>query len=150
MKVYKLISKQIINRKIHEVFDFFKSPENLSRITPSKLNFKILTPLPIEIKEGKLIDYTITLFGKEVHWRTMITSYQSNKMFIDQQLKGPYVMWHHKHTFNEVNQSVEMIDEVDYVVPFGFLGRFVHFIYLRYELKYIFIYRKKIISKVFK
>ena len=149
MKVYTLKYKTIINRSINDVFDFFKSPENLSELTPKKLNFVILTPTPIKMKDGQLIDYTITLFGKKIHWRTMITDYVDREMFVDQQIKGPYLLWHHKHQFNEIDNGVEMIDEVNYSMPFGFLGEIIHFIYIRKELEYIFRYRSKIISNLF-
>ena len=102
------------------------------------------------MQEGQLIDYSIKLFGKRVHWRTMITSYNKNVSFIDQQLKGPYVMWHHFHEFSEVDGKVEMIDTVNYIVPFGILGRIVNYLYLKRELMYIFDYRKKVINNIFK
>tara|TARA_Y100000590_G_scaffold465142_1_gene636583 strand:+ start:849 stop:1304 length:456 start_codon:yes stop_codon:yes gene_type:complete len=151
MKVYKLKYKQIVNRPIDEVFDFFKNPNNLSKLTPSKLNFNILTPLPIIMKDGQLIDYTITLFGIKVHWRTIISSFVEPDMFVDQQLKGPYILWHHKHEFIQLKDgTVEMIDKVDYAIPFGFLGRIAHIIYVRRELEKIFEYRNKIINELFK
>jgi len=150
MKTYKLKHKQKINGSIDKVFSFFKKPENLAKLTPRKLNFKILTPSPIKMKDGQLIDYTITLFGKKVHWRTLISDYCEPNMFIDQQLKGPYLLWHHKHEFNQVQNKVEMIDEVTYAIPFGFLGQIVHYIYIRRELEYIFKYRNKIINNLFK
>ena len=150
MKVYTLKSKQKINKSLKEVFDFFKSPENLSKLTPSKLNFKILTPTPIEMKNGQLIDYTINILGFRVHWRTMITSYLEPHEFVDQQLIGPYSMWHHKHTFEDKGDYVEMNDEVNYVIPFGVFGRIAHYLYVKKELKGIFLYRTKIINKVFK
>ena len=56
MKVYTLENHQFIKAPLKNVFDFFSKPENLKEITPSKLNFKILTPTPISMKEGTLID----------------------------------------------------------------------------------------------
>lgn len=150
MKVYALKSKQKINKSLKEVFDFFKSPENLSKLTPSKLNFKILTPTPIEMKNGQLIDYTINILGFKVHWRTMITSYSEPYEFIDQQLIGPYTMWHHKHTFEDKGDYVDMNDEVNYVMPFGVFGKIAHYLYVKKELEDIFLYRTKIIDKIFK
>ena len=150
MKVYTLKSRQKINKSLKEVFDFFKSPENLSKLTPSKLNFKILTPTPIEMKNGQLIDYTIKILGFRVHWRTIITSYLEPYEFVDQQLVGPYKMWHHKHTFEDKGTYVEMHDEVNYVIPFGIFGRIAHFLYVKKELEGIFLYRTKIIDKIFK
>ena len=150
MKIYTLKFRQKINRNINDVFNFFSNPENLAHITPSKLNFKILTPLPIKMKEGQLIDYTITILGKKIRWRTIISEYESPKYFIDQQLKGPYSMWHHKHEFEDRGEYVEIIDTVNYVVPFGIIGRLVNFLFIHNDLDKIFKYRKKVIEKYFR
>ena len=150
MKVYTLKSKQKINKSLKEVFDFFKSPENLSKLTPSRLNFKILTPTPIKMKNGQLIDYTIKILGFRVHWRTMITSYLEPHEFIDQQLIGPYSMWHHKHEFEDRGEYVEIIDTVNYIVPFGIIGRLVNYLFIRSDLNKIFKYRKNVIEKYFR
>ncbi len=150
MKVHKLQYKQFIDRNINEVFDFFSNPENLSVITPEKLNFTILTPCPIKMKDGQLIDYTITLLGKKIRWRTMITAFEPPKMFIDQQLKGPYSMWHHKHSFKEVKNGVDIIDTIHYSVPFGFLGDIINFLFIRRDLENIFKHRKVVIEQYFK
>ena len=149
MKVYKLEYSQFVNKSINEVFDFFSNPENLSLITPNKLDFNIMTPCPIEMKDGQLIDYTIKIMAKKIRWRTMITQYNPPNMFIDQQLLGPYSMWHHKHIFIEKNGGVEIIDRIHYSIPFGFLGQLVNYLFINRDLNNIFEYRKKIINQHF-
>ena len=149
MKVYKLEYRQLINKNINEVFDFFSNPENLSLITPKQLDFNILTPSPIEMKEGQLIDYTIKIFRKKIRWSTIITKYDAHKMFIDQQLKGPYSMWHHTHIFKDLNGKVEMTDKIIYVMPFGIIGRIVNFMLVQKDLNSIFSFRKDVINKIF-
>ena len=149
MKIYSLKYKQIIKKDINEVFNFFSNPENLKKITPQKLDFKILTPKPIKMKEGQLIDYTIKILGKKIRWRTIITDYNPPKMFIDQQLLGPYSMWHHRHEFNIVDNGVEIIDKIDYVVPYGILGRIINFFFIKSDLDRIFHYRYEVIKKYF-
>ena len=150
MKVYTLKFEQKINKSIEEVFSFFSKPENLALITPPKLNFKILTPTTIEMKEGQLIDYTIKLYGFEVRWRTLITEYEYPKKFIDQQIKGPYSMWHHVHTFYDHGDYVYMVDEINYSISFGLIGRFINKLLIKKDLIEIFDYRKNIIDKHFK
>ena len=150
MKVYTLKFEQKINKPIEEVFSFFSKPENLALITPPKLNFKILTPTSIEMKEGQLIDYTIKLYGFEVRWRTLITEYEYPKKFIDQQIKGPYSMWHHVHTFYDHGDYVHMVDEINYSISFGLIGRLINKLLIKKDLIEIFDYRKNIIDKHFK
>ena len=150
MTTHELEFKQIINKDINEVFSFFSKPENLSLITPKRLDFRILTPSPIKMKEGQLIDYTIRILGKKIRWRTLITEYECPVRFIDQQLKGPYSMWHHTHEFQELNGKVKMTDTILYAIPFGILGEIVNILWVKKDLDYIFKYREKAITKYFK
>ena len=149
MKLYTLESNQFINTPIEEVFQFFSKPENLSVITPAKLGFKILSPNPIKMEVGRLIDYNIYLLGIPIHWRTLITDYEPPNMFVDQQIKGPYAMWHHTHTFHKVKGGVEIKDRVVYSIPFGFLGRLLNYLWIKRDLNNIFLHRKKVIDKLF-
>ena len=149
MRVFKLQYSQTVNASLEEVFVFFSNPENLSVLTPEKLNFKILTPTPIVMKEGQIIDYTIKLLGFNVRWRTIISEYNGKNKFVDQQLKGPYSMWHHTHEFKELNGSINMIDTISYVMPFGILGQIVNKFWVKRDLDNIFKYRQKAIMKYF-
>ena len=149
MKLYTLESNQFINKPIEEVFQFFSKPENLSVITPAKLGFKILSPNPIKMGVGRLIDYNIYLLGIPKHWRTLITDYEPPNIFVDQQIKGPYAMWHHTHTFHKVKGGGEIKARVGYSIPFGFLGRLLNYLWIKRDLNNIFLHRKKVIDKLF-
>jgi len=149
MKLYTLDSIQFINKPIEDVFEFFSNPDNLSVITPPKLGFKILTPTPIKMSVGRLIDYKIYLMGIPIHWRTLITEFDPPHTFIDQQIKGPYNIWHHTHTFQKVDGGVEIKDRVVYSIPFSILGRILNFLWIRKDLENIFNYRKKVIDELF-
>ncbi len=94
MKVYNLETEQYFDHSIEKVFEFFSQPENLSVITPKKMNFNIITPLPLNMGKGKIIDYTIKVFGFPVRWRSIISSYNAPNEFTDEQLLGPYAFWH--------------------------------------------------------
>tara|TARA_B100000945_G_scaffold71969_1_gene54923 strand:- start:4537 stop:5016 length:480 start_codon:yes stop_codon:yes gene_type:complete len=151
MKTYELEFEQFIDLPINDVFDFFSKPENLSLITPPRLKFDILTPTPLEMKEGQLIDYSLKiLYLVKLHWRTLITHYDKPYKFIDQQIKGPYTLWHHTHTFEEKDGGTLIKDKLRYAIPFGLLGRLIHFIYIKYDINGIFQYRHKILNQIFK
>ena len=146
MKLYTLKKEQKISKNILEVFDFFSKPENLKTITPAKLSFNIITPTPIFMSKGTVIDYTIRLFKIPIHWRTLITKYDPPHEFIDEQIKGPYNFWHHTHKFKQVDGGVEISDKVIYSIPMGIIGQVLHFLWIKRDLEKIFLYRKKVIE----
>ena len=79
----------------------------------------------------------------------MITEYDEPSGFSDISIKGPYSFWHHRHVFEDTPEGTVMHDEVTYALPFGILGRLVHGLWVRRQLKNIFDYRAEIINEVF-
>lgn len=148
MKIYILKRRQTFKQQIDEVFNFFKKPENLEKITPKSVRFKILTPPPIKMKIGTVLDYTIHLAGLPVRWTTLISNFEPPYRFADVALKSPYSFWHHTHTFEENSGGTIMTDEVCYSLPFGPLGRIIHSLWVKRQLDYIFNYRAQIISEI--
>jgi ligand-binding SRPBCC domain-containing protein len=124
-----------------EIFPFFANAENLGRLTPPNLSFEITSPLPIDMKPGALIDYTIGLYGFPLRWRTLISTWDAPNVFIDEQVKGPYAQWIHRHRFTNVLGGTRIDDLVRYRLPFGALGDLSHFIVKR-QLRHIFTFRQ--------
>lgn len=131
-----------------DVFEFFADAGNLERITPPELNFHIITPQPIDIKQGTLIDYKLKMRGIPIKWRTEISVWEPPFRFVDQQLRGPYNQWIHTHTFTELSPTQTLMeDEVRYRLPLEPLGDIAHFM-VRRELDYIFDYRQKVVAEM--
>lgn len=152
MKLHKLERIQIINSDIKTVWKFFSRPENLNEITPPDMNFEILTKnLPDEIHPGLIIEYKVSPFkGFKSHWVTEIKHVIQEKLFVDEQLFGPYKFWHHLHLFEELETNkIRMTDRVYYSLPFGMMGEIVHLILIRERLNEIFDYRYQTIEKLF-
>jgi ligand-binding SRPBCC domain-containing protein len=146
---YSLERTTFIRRPRSEVFAFFADAHNLERITPSFLRFHILTPDPIEMKPGTLIDYEMKLYGFPVRWRTVIQLYKPDEVFVDVQLSGPYRSWRHRHQFTEVPGGTEMHDRVDYEMPFGIVGSVVRRLFVRASLDRIFDHRNEAIARYY-
>ena len=147
--MYVLERSQVVPKSRDEVFPFFADAANLERITPPFLGFKILTPQPIEMKPGTLIDYRIKLQGIPMKWKTLIEEFQPNEKFIDVQLKGPYARWHHTHTFRDVPGGTEVGDRVEYELPLGPLGKVAHAAFVKRQLTTIFDYRAQVMRELF-
>jgi ligand-binding SRPBCC domain-containing protein len=152
-KTYHLHRAQIIPRPLDEVFAFFSNAGNLQEITPAFLNFRFLTPLPIEMKPGAVIDYQLSLFKIPLRWRTVIESVEPPHKFVDTQARGPYKLWHHTHTFRALtlpdgSPAVEMHDDVDYQISLGPLGCFARWLFVRRMLDKIFDYRYQRIEEL--
>ncbi len=149
MKPHIIIRKTIINRPLEEVFNFFSKAENLNLLTPPELKFKILTPLPIKMSAGTIIDYKIKLNGIPFNWKTEICDWKVNEYFVDQQLKGPYRIWHHTHSFKAVDGGTQMIDEVKYLSPGWILEPFIQALFIKKKVESIFDYRNSKLKEIF-
>jgi len=99
---------------LDEAFAFFSNAANLERLTPPWVNFRIRTPLPIQMREGALIDYRISIYGVPLPWRTRIDVWEPGVRFVDRQVAGPYRWWRHEHLFEVHPQGTRVIDQVDY------------------------------------
>lgn len=144
-----LRTRQQVPAPLDQVFPFFARPENLKVITPDWLNFSILTPSPIPMVEGQVVDYLIKLGPIPTRWRTLISAYDPPHCFVDQQLSGPYSFWHHTHRFEAVPGGTLLTDEVRYLMPFGPLGDLVHGLVIKRQLQAIFAHRGQVIARQF-
>lgn len=152
MSTFYYRTEQFLAVDINTAWDFFSSAKNLALITPPELDFKILTKLNgQEIYEGMLINYTVKpLLGIPLRWETEICRVEKPLFFTDRQLKGPYKLWEHTHSYVEMNNGVLMKDEVKYQLPLGFLGDIAHSIIVRKKVEDIFSFRKQVLETMFK
>jgi ligand-binding SRPBCC domain-containing protein len=143
MAVHLLTREQRLPAPPEEVFPFFGDALNLEAITPPWLGFRVVTPEPIEMAAGTLIEYRMKLHALPLRWRTTIAVWDPPRRFVDVQLSGPYTMWHHTHDFESLAVGGTLIrDTVRYALPFGPLGDFAHHLLVRRDLERIFDYRR--------
>ncbi len=128
-------------------FALFADADNLEAITPPWLGFRILSPRPIELAEGALIEYRLRLHGIPVRWRTRIEVWEPPRRFVDVQLSGPYALWHHTHELSADGEGATLVrDRIRYRVGLGPLGAAALRLFVRRDLERIFDYRRVAIA----
>jgi ligand-binding SRPBCC domain-containing protein len=139
--VHRLERRQLVAHPLPEVFAFFAQAHNLERITPPWLRFELLSREAIEMSVGTQIDYRLHVHGIPVRWISRIEEWQPGRGFVDRQIRGPYRLWHHRHTFEAQEDGTLVGDHVAYALPFGRLGDIAHPLLVRRDLERIFAYR---------
>jgi len=147
---YSLHQEQFIATDLDNAWDFFSKPDNLSQITPPDIGFEIIYNESEVMEKGQIISYKIQIapFVK-LSWVTEITHIEEKKKFVDDQRVGPYALWHHTHTFEEVEGGVLMKDDIHYALPMGPFGMLAHALFVKNKLQHIFEYRKTAVEKLF-
>jgi hypothetical protein len=146
MRIHDFHCEQWLPRSLDEVFPFFADAGNLQLITPPWLRFEIITPRPIAMRVGALIDYRLRIRGVPARWRSEITAWEPPHRFVDEQRRGPYRLWHHEHTFEPRDGGTLCRDRVRYAVPFDFL---THRWLVRPDIERIFACRQKKLAEQF-
>lgn len=151
MKTYQLIRKQFLKTDLQTAWEFFSSPANLAMITPKNMNFEILSMSGgAKMHTGQVIRYKVNVLPViRMTWVTEITNVQEPFSFTDEQKSGPCKLWRHTHRFSPTEGGVEMIDEVKYILPLGFLGRLAHVLFAGQHVNRIFDYRFQVLEKHF-
>lgn len=147
-RIHTLQRRQRVELPIEEAFDFYGDARNLELITPPWLGFEVTTPAPIEMGVGTLIEYRLRLHRVPVRWRTRIEAWEPPRRLVDAQIRGPYSLWEHTHSFEEDGPGATIIeDRVRYAIPFGPLGEMANRLLVRRDLRRIFDYRRDAVAR---
>jgi ligand-binding SRPBCC domain-containing protein len=148
--VYTMRTWQWLPLPRDQVFAFFADAFNLERITPDLLGFRVITPAPIEMRPGTLIDYRLSLRGLPMRWRSEITEWQPPVRFADTQRRGPYREWFHRHEFEERDGGTFVTDVVRYrLIGPGIVTRIINKLLVQPDVHRIFTYRHAALERAF-
>lgn len=150
--IYTLDASQELTVGLEEAWAFFSSPNNLLKMTPPHLRFKLTSQPEENLYPGQILSYSLGIFpGITSNWVTEITHVNQGHYFIDEQRFGPYTMWHHKHSFHRLpNGNTLVKDKISYKIPFGILGHIAQILFIKNQLTSVFEYRFKTLNNWFK
>jgi uncharacterized protein (TIGR01777 family) len=142
-------AEQFIPEELEAIFPFFSDARNLEAITPDWLNFRIQKVSTETVRRGTRIRYRLKLHGMPLRWLTDIAEWEPPFRFVDNQLKGPYKLWYHEHTFHRVKGGTLIRDWVRFKLPMGKLGQWVGLRKVRSDVEKIFEHRRMKIHELF-
>ncbi len=149
MRVYVFEKRQRVELPVEEAFAFYGDAANLEPLTPPWLHFKVITPRPLTLQKGTLLEYRLKLHRVPLHWKTLIETWEPPLRFVDIQEKGPYSLWEHTHLFEADGPGATVIhDRVRYAIPFGPLGSLAHRLFVRRDLERIFEFRSAAVAEL--
>jgi ligand-binding SRPBCC domain-containing protein len=141
----RLRAETVVPASLEETFAFFADAANLERLTPPWLRFRIVTRMPLEMREGAVIDYRIVLRGIPIPWRSRVDVWEPGKRFVDRQVTGPYRWWRHEHQFEPAPSGTRVIDSVEFVPRLRWLTAGL----VRRDVQRIFAYRQDRLPQFF-
>lgn len=142
MKLHEFKTSMKLPLGIDEVFSFFCDTANLEKITPPQFNLHLLTPRPIEITQGMIMDYKLKLYGFPLRWQLKIADWNPPHQFIDEQIRGPFRVWIHTHRFREEKGGTIIEDHIRYALRFWPMGEIASPL-VRAQVKWLFKYRQQ-------
>jgi ligand-binding SRPBCC domain-containing protein len=109
------------------VFDFHADPRNIERVAFPPAHVQLLPPYDVPLHLGSIVRVRVALFGLLPQIvETEIVVCDPPHEFADQQRRGPFRAWRHRHLFREVEGGTELTDDVEYelptALPFRLLG----------------------------
>jgi ligand-binding SRPBCC domain-containing protein len=146
MPTYLLERRQTVPLGLEDAFAFYGSADNLERITPPWLRFRILDPRPASLSAGARLEYSLVLHRIPIRWTTEIRVWDPPHGFVDFQHQGPYKLWEHTHKFEPADGGTLISDQIRYAIPYGPLGRLAHVAFVRRDLRRIFDYRRDAVA----
>jgi ligand-binding SRPBCC domain-containing protein len=123
------------------VFAFFSDIENLHRLTPPWVHFETLTPRPIVLRAGLVVEHRLRIKGIPIRWKSQITLWEPPTRFIDEQRRGPYNAWIHRHEFAAEDGGTWVRDHITYEPRGWLLAGLVNRWLVAPELRRIFAHR---------
>ena len=111
-----------VNSEISRVWDFYTDMRHLEVITPPHLHLRVLKTTHQKLVEGSEVWLTGKLVWQST-WHSRITLLAPYE-YVDEMLTGRFKVWKHIHAFRKTREKeTEVIDDIDFELPYGPLGR---------------------------
>ena len=152
MPIFRLEASQTLSTDLETAWEFFSDPNNLAVITPPEMRFRVTGEPPATIHPGLIITYRLTplqALPLRLSWATEISQVSPPHYFADDQIAGPYALWHHEHHFQQTDDGVYATDQVHWSLPLDPLSAPIAHLAVVPQLRHIFDFRARKLEEIF-
>lgn len=168
-----LRSSQWVPFPVELVFAFFANPGNLPHLMPiwryARLeSSRLIAPPPRPLAPDPALRFQSPAAGAgsemaisfraipriplRIGWLARITDFAWNSHFSDEQIRGPFASWSHRHEIvaeiRDGQAGTLVTDAVEYTLPFGPLGAMAEAMFVRRQMEAMFAYRQTKLEEI--
>jgi ligand-binding SRPBCC domain-containing protein len=155
-------AEQWVPYPIEQVFAFFSDPANLPRILPPGQRARIDQVRLVAPQDGLGTDglggagvgteieislCPVPFLPVRAKWVARITGFARNQFFVDEQIRGPFQSWKHRHEFESrvrAGQAGTVLrDIVEFEAGFGPFGKMGEALFIQRQLRGTFTHRQQ-------
>jgi ligand-binding SRPBCC domain-containing protein len=110
------VKSVLINAPVRDVFRFHERDDALPLLSPPFPPVRVISRVG-----GIQAGAEVVLRIGPVHWIARHTAYEQESLFVDEQIRGPFRSWVHRHEFEAVDGRTKLTDRIEYQLPGGTL-----------------------------
>jgi ligand-binding SRPBCC domain-containing protein len=137
------VKSVIIDAPVSEVFRFHEREDALSLLTPAFPPVHIISRTG-GIETGARVELRVGGF----RWTALHTAYEHDRLFVDEQIRGPFGKWVHRHEFEAVGSKTRLTDRIEYELPGGALVNTLFGWTVALGLRRMFVHRHRVTKQV--
>ena len=125
---------------VGEVFRFHERPDALALLSPPFPPMRKTGGTGDGIHSGTRVDLRIA----GVPWIALHTAYEKDRLFIDEQIRGPFARWVHRHEFEPLSNRTRLTDRVEFALPGGAVVNTLFGWFVKFGLRNMFAHRHRV------
>ena len=134
----------LLDAPVDKVFAFHERPDALALLSPAFPPVRMISRTGKGIDAGSRIELQVGPF----HWVALHTVYEKNRLFVDEQVEGPFAAWRHRHEFEAIgNNQTRLTDRIEYQLPGGSLVNSMFGWTVKLGLRNMFAHRHRVTQK---
>ncbi len=129
-----------IGAPVETVFAFHERPDVLELLTPPGQPIRVLRRTG-GLLVGAEVEFLVPLGPFRRRWLARHTAYEKNRLFVDEQVDGPFTRWTHRHQFDAEAGGCRLTESIDLQLPLAPLSEWCAGWAVRRQLDSLFDFR---------